>query len=244
MTIREVTQLEMQVAITNMVKSHFPTVRQTAKSPYFLLMYGGSWRGLMSEYGFSEKVSKGIENGFHNLFREFDEFIATAIVQAHIDGYVTGCFNLRLYTPIMHQTKYKGKHGKQYLAESEARTAGNLVGGQSYCMLTLRALGDFMKRVYKSKWRNDIAPISTIYDSIYLDVPHDYECLEWCNKNLIECMCNIHGVPELKHPSVKVGANLCIYYPDWSNEMELKNNIGGEEIRHTLETKYKEYISA
>ena len=239
--MKPVTLEQFLVGVTNDIKISEGKTRQRAKSPYFLLMYSGTWRGLVKQFGFSIKVSKGIENGYHKLYKTFAGFIRKAIKKAHRIGYVTGCFGLRLKTPIIEQTKFKGRHKKQFLAESEARTAGNLVGGQSYCMLTLRALGDFMERVHASKWRNDIAPISTIYDSIYLDIPIDLECLEWCNKNLIECMCNIDGAPELEHDQIKVGADLCVYYPNWSNEITLPNHASKSEMEELINKGIKEY---
>lgn len=226
--IKEVTKEEMLVLVTNHIKTHYPHARQKAKSPFFLLQYDGTWIGLMKQFGFSEKIAKGIQKGYDSLYSTFIQFVKDCLKSGYEEGYVTGAFGLRLFTPIMQNAK--GNSRKKHLAEAEGRSAGNMVGGQSYCALTLRALGNFMKRVHVSKWRYDIAPISTIYDSIYLEIPDDPECVVWVNKNLIECMCDITGAPELEHDVVKVGANLCVYYPNWSVELEMPNGITKEEL--------------
>jgi DNA polymerase-1 len=87
-----------------------------------------------------------------------------------------------------------------------------------------------MKRVWASKYRYDILPVSLIHDAIYFIVKDDVDIVAWLNEVLIEEM-SWQELPEIQHGLVKLGANLGLFYPNWANEIELPNHATEQEIR-------------
>jgi DNA polymerase-1 len=126
-----------------------------------------------------------------------------------------------------------------YEAAAEGRTAGNAMG-QSYGLLNNRAAVDFMKKVRASKYRLDIKPVALIHDAIYPLIRDDAEVMEWANRELIKSM-QWQELPEIQHDTVKLGAALDIFWPDWSNPITLPNNASQDTIRQMC-TEAKEAI--
>ena len=143
-------------------------------------------------------------------------------------GYVTLAFGLRLRTPLLGQT-LRGKRSTPYEAQAEGRTAGNALG-QSYGLLTNRSMNAFMDRVWNSRYRYDIKPVAMIHDSNYLLIRDDVEVVEWVNNELIKTM-EWQELPELYHPTVKIGAALEIFWPTWASPITIPNRATQEEIR-------------
>ena len=108
-------------------------------------------------------------------------------------------------------------------AKKEARSAGN-AATQSYCVLTLRALNEFMERVWASPYRTKILPSVTVHDAVYFMCPDNAEILHWINVNLLECMA-WDDLPELKHPIIKITSALDVFWPNWSNPVGIP--VGG-----------------
>ena len=222
----------------NSIAENFPKIRQDAKSPYFLLQYAGKYYGLMEQFGFSEQKAKEIEKNYHDLYQVSDEWVANKITEARQIGYVPLCFGGKLRTPVLAKTLL-GKRSTPREAEAEARTAGNALG-QSYGQLTNRAANEFMERVWNSKYALDIKIIAQIHDSIYLLIRNNAACVKWVNDNLIACM-KWQDLEELKHDKVKLGANLELYYPNWSQSLKLKNEISEKEIVNAVKI-FKEKV--
>lgn len=212
----------------NSIKKTHPELRQKSKSPTFLLTYGGKHYGLMSNCGFSESEAKKIEANYHELYKVSDSWVAERIAKASIDGYATVAFGLRVRTPLLAKS-ILGTSKTLKEAEAEGRTVGNSFG-QSYGLLNNRAAIEFMQRVWASPYKYKIFLVSLIHDSIYLIMQDSIEVVEWVNTNLIQCM-QWQDLPELKHPTVKLGANLDLYYPTWANPITLPNNATRSEIR-------------
>ena len=120
----------------NSIKSKYKHLRQESKGPTFALTYAGTYRTLMSKFGFSEERAKKIEAKYHELYKVSDEWVKAHLDQASKDGYVTCAFGLRLRTPLLKQV-IKGTSKTPYEAEAEGRTAGNALG-QSWCLLNNR----------------------------------------------------------------------------------------------------------
>ena len=217
----------------NSIKKKYPELRQLSKAPTFLLTYGGSAIGLMKNCGFSEEEAKSIEANYHELYRESDEWVKERLARACNDDYVELAFGLKLRTPLLKQS-ILGNRSTLHQAEAEARTAGNALSGQSYGLLNNRAAVAFMKRVWASKWRTSIQPVALIHDAIYLLIDDDIECLEWVNKALIEEM-SWQELPEIAHDTVKLGAELDVFYPSWENEITLPNNATQQEIKDVIQ---------
>ena len=219
--------IEDTVAGINSIKKEYPALRQDSKAPTFLLTYGGTYHGMMANLGWPEDKSKAIEANYHELYKVSDEYVAKRLQQASKDGYVEVAFGLRVRTPLLAQVMW-GTGRVPYEAQAEGRTAGNALG-QSYGLLNNRAAVAFMEKVWKSEFKHDIKPVALIHDAIYLMVRDDVRVVEWVNRNLIDEM-KWQELPEIQHPTVKLGAALDLFYPDWSNPITLPNNATSEEI--------------
>lgn len=212
----------------NQLKDNDHPKRQESKTPTFLLTYGGTHHGMMKQLGWPKKKAQEVEDKYHELYKVSDEYIEKRVQQATQDGYVTVAFGLRLRTPLLAKS-ILGTSVTMYEAGAEGRTAGNAMG-QSYGLLNNRAAVAFMKRVHASKWRNCIKPVALIHDAIYLLIRNIPECVEWANKALIEEM-SWQDLPELEHPTVKIGAALDLFYPNWAKPVTLPVNASQDEIR-------------
>ena len=211
----------------NSIKDKYPQLRQDSKAPTFLLTYGGTYHGMMSNLGWPEDKSKGIETGYHALYKESDDHVQARIKQACKDGHVTVAFGLRVRTPLLKQVVY-GTSSMPYEASAEGRTAGNALG-QSYGLLNNRAANEFMSKVWASKYRYDIKPVALIHDAIYLLIRDDIEVVDWANRELIKSM-QWQELPELRHDKVKLGAALDVFWPSWAKATTLPNQADRDTI--------------
>jgi len=203
----------------------FKILRQASKAPTFALTYGGTFITLMKNCGFTEAEAKTIEARYHELYKVADQWVANLVEDAKVCGYISMAFGARIRTPLLAKCVVGTTRKMPYGAKKEARSAGN-AATQSYCVLTLRALNEFMERVWASPYRYKILPSGTIHDAIYLLIPDSAEILHWVNTNLLECMA-WDDLPELKHPIVKISSALDVFWPNWANEVGIppKGNI-------------------
>lgn len=227
----------------NSIKKKFPEVRQDSKAPTFALTYQGTKFTLMNNLGFPEPVAAQIEDNYHEMYKVSDEWVQRKLDQASQDGFVTVAFGLRLRTPMLART-FRNHSYTPYEAQAEGRTAGNALG-QSYGLLNNRAANAFMAKVWASKFRFDILPVAMIHDAIYLVIKDSIEVVEWVNRELITEM-QWQDLPEIEHGTVKLGAELDIFYPSWAEAMTLPNDADKDIIRTltqehmtALETKSK-----
>lgn len=212
----------------NSIKIKYPELRQDSKVPTFALTYQGTWHTLVNNLGLTEEKAKAIEANYHELYKVSDEYTQMRLQQASKDGYVEVAFGLRVRTPMLKQVIF-GSSSVPYAAAAEGRTAGNALG-QSYGLLNNRAAVEFMQKVWASKYRYDIKPVALIHDAIYILVRDDMEVVEWANRELIKSM-QWQELPELQHPTVKLGANLDIFWPDWAHPTTLPNNADQATLR-------------
>jgi DNA polymerase I len=208
------------ISVNTLKKSH-PELRQDSKAPTFLLTYGGTYHGMMNNLGWPEDKSKAIEANYHKLYKVSDDYVQERLQQASKDGFVEVAFGLRVRTPLLSQVVFGGPK-MPFAAAAEGRTAGNALG-QSYGLLNNRAAADFMKKVWASKYRLLIKPVALIHDAIYLLIWDDVEVVEWANRELILSM-QWQELDEIKHPTVKLGAAIDIFWPSWAHPTTLPNN--------------------
>ena len=228
----EVTKDEYIRAVYQNIKEDYKDARQGVKSPYFLLNYKGTYHGLMKKFGYSEAKAKFIEKSHLNLYNVYYSYVDSKLDQAETTGFVRLAFGLKLRTPTIKAGVLGGADKSDI--EQERRSAGNALF-QSYGMLTLRAFSTFMREVWNHKeYCVKVFPVITIYDSIYLDIPNDLECVDWVNKHLISAMENIDGCPELDHPQVKLGAELEVCITSWADTITLPNKASQEAIHNLL----------
>jgi DNA polymerase-1 len=211
----------------NTIKKTHPELRQDSKGPTFLLTYGGTYHGMMNNLGWPEDKSKAIEENYHELYKVSDQYVQDRLKQASKDGFVEVAFGLRVRTPLLKQVVFGG-HKMPYEAAAEGRTAGNALG-QSYGLLNNRAAVAFFKKVWASKYRYDILPIALIHDAIYILIRDNVEIVEWANNHLIGEM-RWQNLPEIQHPTVKLGAALDLFWPSWANATTLPNEASQKTI--------------
>lgn len=224
--------IEETVESINSIKDKYPKLRQRSKAPSFALQYSGTKFTLMNNCGFSEQEAQQVEKGYHEMYKVSDEWVANKIKQAEQQGYLDTAFGLRIRTPVLAKS-ILGNSKTPYLATAEARSVGNAVSGQSFGMLTNRALNEFMERVWKSEYSLDIFPVATIHDAIYLVIKDNINVVKWVNDNLIDCM-SWQELPELKHDKIKLTAELGLFYPNWANEITLPNKASRKQIKEIV----------
>lgn len=217
------------VASINAIKKKYKALRQKSKGPSFALQYGGTWVTMVKNAGFPEEQAKQIEARYHELYVVADAWAAGLVEKAKSCGHVSLAFGAIIRTPLLSKCVVGTDYKMPYGAKKEARSVGN-AATQSYCVLTLRALNEFMERVWDSPYRYKVLPSITIYDAIYLMIPDSVVILHWVNKNLIECMA-WDDLPELKHPVVKISSALDVFWPSWANEIGIPVGATVPEIK-------------
>jgi DNA polymerase-1 len=220
----------------NSIKQKYPQFRQDSKPITFALTYQGTWYTLYKRCGLTKGEAVRIENSFRELYTVSIDWVNDKLNQASIDGYVTGAFGLRVRTPVMKQV-IMGNSKTPSEAEAEGRTAGNALG-QSYGLMNTRAGTDFLNRVRRSKYVMDVRPMAHIHDAQYFLIRDDYELLDWINVELVDAV-QWQDLPELEHPTVKLGGDLSIFYPHWGSEIVIKNGANANAIRETVTTFFK-----
>ena len=225
----------------NSMKKKYPKLRQDSKMPTFALTYLGTWHTLVNNLGFTPAKAKEIEAGYHDMYKVSDQYVQDRLEQASKDGYVTVAFGLRVRTPLLGQVIFNGPK-MPYEAAAEGRTAGNAMG-QSYGLLNNRAAVEFMQKVWSSKYRHDILPVALIHDAIYILIKDEVEIVEWANTELIKSM-QWQELPELDHPTVKLGAALDIFWPSWANATTLPNEADRKTIIEICEATRVECLNS
>lgn len=219
--------IQNTVESINSIETKYPDYRQLSKIPTFALTYNGTYIAIMEQTGLSEEQAKAIEANYHKLYEVSDQWTATKIKEASEKGYTTVAFGLRLRTPILHKTVLNTS-STPYEAQSEARTVGN-AQGQSYGLLNNRAANELQARALVSGMANQFVPCMHIHDAQYFLVRDNLGAVEWINNNLIECM-EWQDLDAIKHPTVKLGGETSIFYPNWSNETKIPNKATIQEI--------------
>lgn len=220
----------------NSTKKTHDSLRGRSKAPSFAMQFQGTPITLQKNCGFSPDEAQTIYDNYHKMYAVSDQWTDERLEQASRDGYVTLAYGLRLRTPLMHSVIWKG-HKMPKEAQAEGRTAGNAISGQSYGLINSRAACDLQERINASEYRCRIHISALIHDACYVVVPDELGAIKWLNDNLIDCM-KSHGLPELDwHPKVKVGAELDLFYPDWSKAITLKNNLSLKQIVETVNVK-------
>lgn len=222
----------------NSIEDKYGSIRQASKSPTFLLTYMGTYHGLMRQFGFTESEAKKIEADYHELYKVSDDWVDAQVRKASEDGYATLAFGLRLRTPVLKQVIY-GSESMPFQAHKESKTVGN-AHGQSYGLLNTRAGNEFQQRVWDHpEYQYQVFPAIQVHDSLYYMIRNNLKLLHWVNINLIECM-EWNELPELQHDIVKLGAQLEVYYPDWSNPIKIPNRIEMLPLKTLLDLKTQE----
>ena len=108
--------------------------------------------------------------------------------------------------------------------DSDIRTLAN-ASIQFWSILSILAINELHRRIDSAGYQSQIKVISSIYDSIYLEVLDDPAIIQWANNNLIECMTR-DFMPNQSVPNV---AESEIGY-DWATLKGIPNNATLDEI--------------
>jgi DNA polymerase I len=211
----------------NSIADKYPGIRQSSKTPTFLLTYGGTKHGLIENCRFDEETAEKIDSAYHELYKVSDEWVADKINGAMKNGYIEAAFGLRVRTPILEQIVLTKRHTPA-AAKAEARTAGNALG-QSWGLLNNRAASEFMDRVKKYGYRRKIKMCMQIHDAQYYLIKDSLDLLLWFNKNLVECV-QWQQHPDIYHPDVKISGKVAIFHPSWANENTIPNDATDHDI--------------
>jgi DNA polymerase-1 len=211
----------------NSIAKKYPVERGASKAPTFALTYQGTYITLMKNCGFSEAEAKRIEASFKKLYKVSIDWVNQKLNQAGRNGYVTAAFGLRVRTPLLAQV-IRGNSKTPFEAEAEGRSAGNALG-QSWCLLNSRAWVEFMGKVRKSPYRLDIRPSAQIHDAGYAIVPDDARIIAWVNEHLVKAV-EWQDHPEIYHDQVKLGGEVSLFWPNWSNEIVIPNGANENQI--------------
>ena len=60
---------------------------------------------LVNNCGLTEENAKNIEARYDELYKVSKDWVHQRVLEAQVNGYVTGAFGLRVRTPVLHQTK-------------------------------------------------------------------------------------------------------------------------------------------
>lgn len=224
----------------NQLKKMDHPLRQESKAPTFALTYQGTAYTLMANLGWSKEKAEKVEANYHDLYKVSDAYVDERLRRACRDGYVEVAFGLRVRTPLLAKTLWDSPKIPA-ASKAEGRTAGNALG-QSYGLLNNRAANAFMKKVWASPYRYDILPVALIHDAIYLLIRDRLDVIEWVNNNLIGEM-RWQKLPEIQHDTVKLGAALDIFWPDWAHPVTLPNDCDYHKIIEVCKAHKEEILN-
>ena len=102
---------------------------------------------------------------------------------------------------------------------------------QFWSILSILAINELHRRIDTAGLSQQVKVISSIYDSIYLEVKSDPEIIQWTNINLIECMTR-NFIPNQRIPNeaeAEIGLN-------WADLHKLPHNASISDIKSVLDS--------
>ena len=230
--LKEITVQEYNVHQINSIGKKYPEMRQASKNPTFALTFGGTTYTLKKNCGFTDEEAQQVFDRYHSMYSQSAQWISDRLDECCKDGYATVAFGLRVRTPVLAKS-ILNTNVTARISSSEARSVGNAISGQSYGLLNNRAAIAFMQKVWASDYKYDIFPVSLIHDAIYLIIRDDISVLKFVNDNLVEEM-QWQELPEITHDQVKLGSELALFHPDWSNEVLLPNYASKHGLKEAI----------
>jgi DNA polymerase I-like protein with 3'-5' exonuclease and polymerase domains len=158
--------------------------------------------------------------------QNLEGFFEIAVVPARNMHYVyhnelySGLKNYREQTIIPQVRKHKNFHmglgayinQTKRLNNGSIRTLNN-VSNQFFSLLPLIALTSFMKEAEKMGYKDDIKPIISIYDSVYILVRNDHKIIDW----VAETLQPILEKQYLKDQPIKLESDIEVSLTDWAS---------------------------
>lgn len=101
---------------------------------------------------------------------------------------------------------------------------------QFWSILTALAINKMHQLIDEKGYEEDVKIISTIYDSIYLEITNDPEIVKWVNDNLIETMLVDFMEDQVVHNEAEsdVGYN-------WADMLKIPNGASVAEVKEILD---------
>ena len=216
----------------NEIAVRYKSLRQKSKAPTFALQYLGTYRTLMANCGFTERLAKQIEKRYREMYAVSFNYTDKKLAEACKKGYVTVAFGLRVRTPSLKNSVLGTRRTPQYV-QAEARSAANALS-QSYGQLTNRAAHAFMSKVRDSKYRKDIKICCQIHDAAYFLVrDRTFAPLMFLNENMAKEM-QWQEDPAIQHPEVGLSGSTEIYWPNWAHGFSIANDATETDIKKAI----------
>lgn len=100
---------------------------------------------------------------------------------------------------------------------------------QFWSILTALTINKMHQLIDRAGYQDDVKIISTIYDSVYIEVTEDPAVIKWANDNLIRCM----SQDFMENQTIANAAEAKIGY-NWADLVPLKNNADIPSVNEAI----------
>lgn len=190
-------------------------IRQESKGPTFGLAYGAFPPKIAATLKISLEEAQQIFDNYHNVLypgiTDYRENYVLPTAKEYGEIHLGLGFSLKTDD-----------------ADRDIRTLANATC-QFWSILTALTINKMHQLIDKEGLENDVKVISTIYDSIYLEVKEDPAIIKWVNDNLIEAMLVDFMEDQIIHNEAEsdIGYN-------WADMVTIPNNASVEDIKKAL----------
>lgn len=190
-------------------------IRQESKGPTFGLAYGAFPPKIAATLKIPISEAEDIFNNYHNVLypgiTDYRENYVLPTAKQEGEIHLGLGFSLKTDDP-----------------NKDIRTLANATC-QFWSILTALTINKMHQLIDEAGLENDVMVISTIYDSIYLEVTEDPKIIKWVNDNLISTMLVDFMIDQTIHNEAEsdIGYN-------WAEMSKIKNNATIEEIAKVL----------
>jgi DNA polymerase-1 len=192
-------------------------LRQESKGPTFGLAYGAFPPKIAKTLKISIDEAQSIFDNYHNvLYPGITDYRENYVLpEAHAKGEIHLGLGFTLKTDD---------------ADRDIRTLANATC-QFWSILTALTINKMHQLIDENQLEHDVKVISTIYDSIYLEVKEDPDIIKWVNDNLIKSML----VDFMENQMISNEAESDIGY-NWADMVTIPNNASIKQIKEALNT--------
>lgn len=190
-------------------------LRQKSKGPTFGLAYGAYPPKIASTLKIPIEEAKQIFDRYHNeLYGGITDYRENYVLPTTIsNGRIHLGLGFYLYSDD---------------PDRDIRTLNNATV-QFWSILTALTINKMHQLIDEKGYADDVLVVSTIYDSIYLQVTEDPKIIKWVNDNLINCMVKDF----MEDQTIKNEAESEIGY-DWATLKALPINASIQQIQEVL----------
>lgn len=191
-------------------------IRQESKGPTFGLAYGAFPPKIAATLKITLAEAETIFNNYHNvLYPGITDYRENYVLKtARQEGQIHLGLGFMLKTDN---------------ADNDIRTLANATC-QFWSILTALTINKMHKLIDANNYQDDVKIVSSIYDSIYLEVIEDPNIIKWVNDNLINTML----VDFMENQIISNESASDIGY-DWADMIGIPNGATIKEIENVLE---------